>query len=81
MKQRHIFRCWNCRRNFSLSHKLEGQLQLAIVCPFCYKDGVVNLHNYLDGCVEAYNTTLAHHTHTYDSLNLPEVIHTSQAMD
>ncbi|MGD9209435.1 MAG: hypothetical protein PVI90_01600 [Desulfobacteraceae bacterium] len=81
MEQRRIFRCWNCRRNFSLSRELEGQLQIEIVCPFCYKEGLVNLNNYLEPCVEAFNTASTHNTQTYHSLNLPEVIHTTQVTD
>ncbi len=81
MKHRCIFRCWNCRRNFSLSRELEGQLQLAIVCPFCYKEGVVNLNNYLENCVEALSSASTHHTQTCDVSNLPDIIHTTRAMD
>jgi len=52
MEQRRIFECWNCKRNYSLLHEITGELQLDIKCPYCYKEGKVNLNHYLESSAE-----------------------------
>ena len=52
MEQRHIFKCWNCRRNYSLLREIDGQLQIDIKCPYCYKEGKVNLSQYIESSAD-----------------------------
>ena len=81
MEQRRIYKCWNCRRNYSLLRELDGQLEIAIICPFCYKEGIVDLNHYLEEAVEVVNSTPPHQNHAWQTLNLPEIILTAQSVD
>lgn len=81
MEHRLIFKCWNCKRNYSLARELEGQLQLSIACPFCYKEGIVDLNLYLKSSTEVFKSAPPHQNHAYQALNLPEIIQTTQASE
>ncbi len=81
MEQRRIFKCWSCRRNFSLLRKIDGQMQIEIVCPFCYKEGVVDLGPYNNPCSEIFRSSAPHHCPKSHEVNFPEVIMTTESAD
>ena len=81
MEQRRIFKCWSCRRNFSLLRKIDGQSQLEIVCPFCYKEGIVDLGPYLDGCSEVFRSNAPNQYHTDHNIDLSEAIMGREPVD
>ncbi len=40
------FKCWNCNRNYSLWREITEEQVLAVACPYCNADGVVDLKPY-----------------------------------
>ncbi len=40
------FKCWNCKRNYSLWREILEEQVLAVACPYCNADGVVDLKPY-----------------------------------
>jgi hypothetical protein len=43
MKKRLSFKCWNCRRKYSLFSEITNQQELIVPCPFCDAEAVVQL--------------------------------------
>jgi DNA-directed RNA polymerase subunit RPC12/RpoP len=43
MEKRLTFRCWNCKRKYSLYKEITNQQELIVACPFCNKEAVVKL--------------------------------------
>ncbi|HRV94673.1 MAG TPA: hypothetical protein P5526_21115 [Anaerolineae bacterium] len=43
MEKRLEFECWNCQKTYSLLREIEGNPTLWVACPFCGKDGLVEL--------------------------------------
>jgi len=43
MGHRYTFKCWNCQRDYTLFREITDQQTLAVACPYCYADGVVDL--------------------------------------
>lgn len=46
MKSRFVFKCWNCKREFSLFKEITIQQTLIVPCPFCNKEALVELEPY-----------------------------------
>jgi uncharacterized Zn finger protein len=46
MKKRLKFKCWHCTRKYSLQREIGGEQALMVACPFCGKEGVVQLEQY-----------------------------------
>ena len=43
MGERFTFECWNCNRNYTLFREITEEQTLIVACPFCGKEGVVDL--------------------------------------
>ena len=43
MGKRLSFKCWNCKRTYSLFKEITNQQELIVPCPFCNKEAVVKL--------------------------------------
>lgn len=46
MKKRFTFKCWNCKRKFSLFMEITEQQTLMVFCPFCDSECLVDLKPY-----------------------------------
>ena len=46
MKKRLYFKCWNCRRKYSLFMEINNHQELIVPCPYCNEEGVVKLETY-----------------------------------
>jgi DNA-directed RNA polymerase subunit RPC12/RpoP len=46
MKKRFYFKCWNCKRKYSLFKEITSQQELIVPCPFCNEEAVVKLEPY-----------------------------------
>ncbi len=47
MEKRLEFKCWNCEKSYSLLREIEeGNPELWVACPFCHKEGIVDLAPY-----------------------------------
>lgn len=43
-KVRLKFDCWHCHRLYEMTHEIDGQPTLIVACPYCEKEGVVDLN-------------------------------------
>lgn len=43
MEKRLAFKCWNCKKTYSLFKEITNQQELIVPCPFCNKEAVVKL--------------------------------------
>jgi DNA-directed RNA polymerase subunit RPC12/RpoP len=43
MKKRFTFKCWNCKRKYTLFKEITDQQELIVPCPFCDAEGIVKL--------------------------------------
>ena len=43
MKKRLEFQCWNCKKTYTLFREISDEQILFVACPFCNKEGVVDL--------------------------------------
>ncbi len=43
MKKRFTFKCWNCKRKYTLFKEITDQQVLIVPCPFCDEEAVVKL--------------------------------------
>jgi DNA-directed RNA polymerase subunit RPC12/RpoP len=43
MKKRFTFKCWNCNRTYNLLREITNDQVLAVACPYCNSEGVVDL--------------------------------------
>jgi DNA-directed RNA polymerase subunit RPC12/RpoP len=46
MEKRFAFKCWNCKRKYTLFKGITNQQELIVPCPFCNAEGVVKLEPY-----------------------------------
>lgn len=46
MMKRLIFKCWNCKKEYSLFKEITSQQALIVPCPFCNEQAVVKLEPY-----------------------------------
>ncbi len=78
MKTRLSFKCWNaeCRREYSLLRDLQGLPKLFVTCPFCEKEGVVDLDPFRENRVEVFKGDKSDKSHIGEALNLPDTIPT-----
>ena len=77
MKKRLTFTCWNCSRPYSLLREIEGWPKLAVECPYCGKEGTVDLDPYRDPRIEVFKNDDAGKVNVGDELKLPDNIPTA----
>lgn len=46
MKNRFTFKCWNCKKKYTLFKEITDQQELIVPCPFCNEEAVVKLEPY-----------------------------------
>ena len=80
MEKRLKFKCWNreCQRDYSLFLELEGRPKLTVQCPFCEKDGIVDLDPYRKNVDEVFRTDSSDKKSIGTTFDFPEVIPTTQ---
>jgi DNA-directed RNA polymerase subunit RPC12/RpoP len=81
MKKRLTFKCWNCQKTYSLLREVEGKPKLAVACPYCRKDGTVDLDPYRQDKVELFREDKSEKTNLGSTLQLPKVVPTSPPED
>ena len=79
MKKRLNFKCWNqkCNRDYSLLRELQGLPKLAVACPYCGEEGIVDLDPYRQNHVEVFRNDTSDNGPIGNALNLPDVIPTT----
>ena len=45
-KNRFDFKCWNCKRTYSLYKEITNQQKLIVPCPYCNEEAEVTLETY-----------------------------------
>ena len=78
MKKRFTFRCWHCDRTYELTRTIEGQPRLLVECPYCEKEGVVDLAPFRSETVTIFKSVNPPPASAEQSLTLPDVIPTVQ---
>lgn len=43
MKKRLAFKCWNCKRSYTLFKEITEEQELIVPCPYCNAEAVVKL--------------------------------------
>jgi DNA-directed RNA polymerase subunit RPC12/RpoP len=46
MKKRLNFKCWKCKRNYSLLKEITPEQELIVQCPYCSAEAVASLKPY-----------------------------------
>ena len=46
MKKRLAFKCWNCKRKYTLFKEITDEQTLIVPCPFCNEEAIVKLEPY-----------------------------------
>jgi DNA-directed RNA polymerase subunit RPC12/RpoP len=77
MAKRLIFNCWKCSRQYSLLRELQGMPKLAVACPYCGEEGIVDLDPYRQNHVEVFRTDTSDNGSIGNALNLPDIIPTT----
>lgn len=77
MKDRLKFKCWNCKRRFSLFLEFEGAPRLSKTCYFCSATCIIDFAPYRKETTVVLKDPHAQPGQAAD-LELPEVIPTSQ---
>lgn len=77
MKKRKSFTCWNpkCLRVYSFLLEFSGLPKLSVFCPFCKKEGIVDLAPYRNDVTDVYRGS-NNERNGVTALNLPEHIPT-----
>jgi DNA-directed RNA polymerase subunit RPC12/RpoP len=44
--KRYAFKCWKCRREYTLFKEITDKQALIVQCPFCGEEGTVNTSQY-----------------------------------
>lgn len=47
MEKRFDFKCWNCKKNYSLYIDISPEQTVIVACPYCGAEGVVDLQPFL----------------------------------
>lgn len=77
MKKRLTLTCWNCSRPYSLLREIQGLPKLVVECPYCGKEGIVDLDPYRDPCVEVFKDDKADKINVGEGMKLPDQIPTA----
>lgn len=46
MKKRFAFKCWNCKRKYTLFKEITDEQELIVPCPYCNEEAIVKLDPY-----------------------------------
>jgi DNA-directed RNA polymerase subunit RPC12/RpoP len=76
--KRFTFKCWNCGKTYTLLREITKEQKLAVACPFCNAEGVVDLEPFLKKVkpVLRRDTENASGNDLLEELDLPEVLPT-----
>ncbi|HRA67937.1 MAG TPA: hypothetical protein PL187_18045 [Caldilinea sp.] len=81
MKRRLKYRCWSCDREYSMTREIVGNPQIIVACPYCGKEGAVDLDPFRDNTVSIYQSADAPAAPSIPTYTFPDVIPTSQPTD
>jgi hypothetical protein len=78
MKKRLEFKCWNCEKTYSLLREIgEGNPILWVACPFCGKEGIVDLNPFREKADLIHKTGSPQTTATDEIVyDLPDILPT-----
>ena len=77
-KKRLTFRCWNCKRKYSLLRELYEKRKLFVACPFCRVEAVADLSPYIEPTINTYKSGTRTGEPDAVTLVLPEVLPTEK---
>ena len=75
-KLRLEFRCWNCDKTYHMTRQIDDEPTLIVACPYCEKEGVVNLDPYHSPTIIVQRGDKP--ATSADGYNFPAVIPTAQ---
>ena len=76
MKKRLTFKCWNCKRTYTLQREITTEQILTVACPYCGEEDVVDLDPYRKPIISAMRDVVLNKQAFGQDLQLPEVIPT-----
>ena len=77
MGQRLKYQCWNCKKTYTLYKEIEKGTKVRVACPYCHKEGIVDLRKYEDQFISTQKGT-SPESQEKTILNLPEIISTEE---
>ena len=80
MGKRLKYQCWNCKKTYTLYKEIEIGMKVKVACPYCYKEGMVDLRNYEDQLIPTQRGESTESRET-NVLNLPEIIPTEEPQE
>ncbi len=78
--KRFTFKCWNCGRTYTLLREITKEQKLAVACPYCSSEGVVDLEPFLKKVkhVVRRDAEVALKNDLPEMLDLPDVLPTQK---
>jgi DNA-directed RNA polymerase subunit RPC12/RpoP len=76
MEKRQTFKCWNCQKTYTLFKGFYPQQKIAVACPYCGEEAVVDLTPYSPTPV--FKGEHQENETGEESLQLPDVIVTEK---
>ena len=77
MEKRVKLLCWNCKQEYSLLKELQGSPRLFVECPFCEREGVVDLAPYRSEVIDVMAAAESPGKIVGQTLDLPPVLPTA----
>lgn len=76
-------KCWHCERTYTLYRQLnvDEQPRLLVQCPFCEREGVVDLAPWRSDLTDVYKGFDPNPASLGQTLDLPDVLPTSEPED
>lgn len=78
MSNRHEFKCWQCKRKYTLHRKITKEQKLFVACPYCGTEGVADMDPFRKRVKEVLRTIDNIEQDLGLELQLPETIPTRQ---
>lgn len=78
MKKRLTFKCWECKRTYTLFCEITDEQKITVGCPYCNKEAVVDLKPFRREKKTVLRAQSDHEQSIGFELQLPEIINTRQ---
>ena len=78
MKKRFKFRCWKCKKTYSLYRETDLKQKLNLACPFCGAEAIVDFSLFPKKPVEVLRNMSLKQEALSEEIQLPEILSTSK---
>lgn len=75
-KTRLPFKCWNCSKTYTLQREITQEQTLAVACPYCNTEGVVDLKPFRKKVKTVMRGSEDNEQDLGEELELPDVLPT-----